>query len=88
MKILAPLLVRNEAELVADCFEHHLRHGVDGFLVTDHSSVDGLSDVLHEYRDVILDLQFESDSRYLQDQWVSRMARRAADFHPDWILTE
>lgn len=86
MKILATLLVRNEAELVADCLEHHLRQGVDGFLVTDHSSVDGLADVLHEYRDVILDQQYESDCRFLQDQWVTRMARRAVDFQPDWIL--
>lgn len=86
MKILATLLVRNEAELVADCLEHHLRQGVDAFLVTDHLSVDGLSDVLHEYREVIVDLQYESDGRYRQDQWVTRMARRAVDFHPDWIL--
>jgi len=86
MKIIATLLVRNEAELVADCFEHHLRQGVDAFIVTDHSSADGLADILHDYRDVIVDFQYESDCRYLQDQWVTRMARRAVDFRPDWIL--
>ena len=47
MKIVATLLVRNESELVADCFEHHLSQGVDAFIVTDHCSVDGLAEVLH-----------------------------------------
>lgn len=86
MKIVATLLVRNEAQLVADCLEHHLRQGVAGFLITDHASEDGLADVLREYQDVILEVQHETDARYLQDQWVTRMARRAVDFHPDWIL--
>ncbi len=86
MKIIATLLVRNEAELVADCFEHHLSQGVNAFMVTDHSSVDGLQDVLRCYRDVILDQWFETDPGYKQDQWVTRMARRAADFCPDWIV--
>lgn len=86
MKIVATLLVRNEAPLVADCLQHHLQQGVTGFLITDHASQDGLADVLKEYQDVILEVRHETDDRYLQDQWVSRMARKAADFRPDWIL--
>ncbi|MFO0999185.1 MAG: glycosyltransferase family 2 protein [Planctomycetaceae bacterium] len=86
MKIVATLLVRDEAELVADCLDHHLSQGVDAFLVTDHCSVDGLADVLDAYRDVIVDRWHETDPGYKQDQWVTRMARRAADFAPDWIV--
>lgn len=86
IKIIATLLVRDEAELVADCFEHHLSQGVDGFLVTGHSSIGNLADILHEYRDVILDRYCDADCRDLQGQWRTRMARRAADFGPDWIL--
>jgi hypothetical protein len=86
MKIVATLLVRNESELVADCFEHHLSQGVDAFIVTDHCSVDGLTEVLHAYRDIIIDQWYEPDLGYKQDQWVTRMARRAAEFSPDWIV--
>lgn len=86
MKLVATLLVRNEAELVADCLEHHLREGVDAFLVTDHASTDGLADVLHEYRDVIHHVQRETDECYRQDQWVTQMARRAVELRPDWIF--
>lgn len=86
MKILATLLVGNEADLVADCLTHHLEQGVDAFLVTEHASSDGTREILESFRDVIVDLRHESDPAYRQDRWVTRMAQRAVHFQPGWIM--
>jgi len=86
MKLVATLLVRNEAELVADCLEHHLQEGVEAFLVTDHGSTDRLAEVLHSYRRVIHHVQTETEKSYCQDKWVTQMARRATELRPDWIF--
>ena len=82
------LLVRDEADIVADHLRYHFDHGVDFVVATDHRSVDGTTDVLREHeRDGRLHLIREEGETLPQSKWVTRMARLAStDFRADWVM--
>ncbi|EYR64784.1 LigA [Actinotalea ferrariae CF5-4] len=88
MRLVATLLVRDEADVVAATVEHHLDQGAELVVVTDNGSVDGTTEVLEAYaRRGVVDLLHEPDHTYRQAQWVTRMAHRAAVEHrADWVL--
>jgi len=88
MRVVMTLLVRDEADVVETWLRYHLARGVDLVLATDHRSVDGTSDILHEYaRDGRVVVLREEGDVLLQADWVTRMARLAATEHgADWVI--
>ena len=82
------LLVRDEIDVIRANLEYHLGLGVDVVIATDHLSVDGTTDVLHEYeRSGVLHLIRETEDIYDQARWVTRMARMASAEHAaDWVI--
>ncbi len=88
MKLALTLLVRDEGEVIGANLEHHLSHGVDVVIVTDHQSRDGTVETVQRYaaggRVVLLR---EESPDFLQAEWVTRMARLACTEHgADWVI--
>lgn len=86
MRIVATLLVHEDADILDAWFRHHLSEGVGPFLVTDHRSSPATTDILSRYRDVIAGYWRQEEEAYRQSEWVSRMANAARALHPDWIV--
>ncbi len=87
MRLVATLLVRDEADVVAATIEHHLAQGVDLVIATDNGSVDGTRDILAAYAGAgVVEVIDEPDHTYRQAEWVTRMARRAAELGADWVV--
>ena len=88
MRLIATLLVRDEADVVAATIDHHLAQGVELVIATDNGSVDGTVAVLERYAAAgVLELHHEPTQDYRQSQWVTAMARRAAAVHgADWVI--
>lgn len=81
--VIGTLLIRNEEEIISECIEFHLSNGVDKFIVTDNASEDNTRKILEKYKVEIID---EPELNYQQGAWVTRMARIAAQYNPDWIV--
>jgi hypothetical protein len=68
------LLVRDEADIILQNIEYHLRHGVEHIIVTDNGSVDGTRFMLEhgvpEGRVTVID---QPSHTYEQAKWVSHM---------------
>jgi hypothetical protein len=82
------LLVRDEADIIGDVLEFHLKSGVDLILALDNHSEDGTTDILREFeRTRRLEYLYEPSEDYLQDVWTSSLAQRAfVEHHADWII--
>jgi hypothetical protein len=82
------LIVRDEADIVAQHLAFHLGAGVDLIIVTDHASSDGTQDVLAEHeRAGRVRVIREVDGPFRQREWMTRMARLAATEHgADWVV--
>ena len=88
MRIAMTLLVRDEADLIDTWLRYHLAQGVDVVIATDHNSIDGTSDILHDYaRDGRVVVLRESGVQIRQSEWMTRMSRlAAADHAADWVI--
>jgi hypothetical protein len=88
MKLVMTLLARDEADIVEEQVKFHLNAGVDYVIATDNLSQDGTSEILESYaRDGHLHLIREESEYLRQAEWVTRMARLAAEeFGADWII--
>ena len=74
------LLVRDEADVVDAQLAFHLSAGVDFVIATDNASCDGTTEILERYeRAGHLRLLREPGDQMRQAEWVTRMARLAAD---------
>lgn len=82
------LLVRDEEDILDHTLRYHLAQGVDFFIVMDHMSVDGTREILETYRRAgVAEVILQKHAGYLQGQWVTSMARRAAVHHgADWVI--
>jgi len=82
------LLVRNEADIIRQNIDFHRSQGVDHFLVMDHGSDDGTTEILQDYHQQgFLDLLRQENPGYYQSIWVTEMARCAAqDLGADWVI--
>ena len=88
MKVVMTLTVRDEADIIEQQLDFHLAAGVDFFVVTDHESADGTSEILERYarRGMLHRIPVVSPVAH-QAEWVTGMARMAAvDFGADWVI--
>lgn len=88
MILAMALLVRDEADIVAQNIRFHLAQGVDRIIVTDNGSIDGTRDILADFeRQDVLKLIDEPGRDYSQWRWMTRMAHIARDdMGADWLL--
>ena len=87
MKLVMTLLVRDEADIIAQNLDHHLAQGVDAFIVTDNGSIDDTLTILRGYeRRGLLEVIEEPVQNYAQAVWVTRMAERAVAINADWVI--
>jgi hypothetical protein len=84
-KLIMTLLVRDEEDILRYNLEHHLRQGIDHFIITDNGSVDGTKAIIDEYVERGVATYFwEPELTYKQGEWVTRMNDVALD--ADFII--
>jgi hypothetical protein len=87
VQLALTLLAKNEADVIDANIAYHLGAGVDFVVVTDNGSTDGTLEILERYeRDGVLELIREPSSDFRQGEWVTRMARRAAERGAGWVI--
>ncbi len=87
-RVVMTLLVRDEADVLPAFLDYHLGTGVDLILALDNDSIDGTTAILKEYeaRGKLV-YAYERSHDYLQDVWVTQMARRAFhEYQADWVI--
>lgn len=87
-KLTMTLLVRNEADILAENIRYHHSQGIDSFIVMDNLSTDATPEIIHTLsQDIEIDYLLQEADDYNQRQWVTEMAHRAVTEHgADWIL--
>ncbi|MEO0744076.1 MAG: glycosyltransferase family 2 protein [Pseudomonadota bacterium] len=94
MKLVATMLVGNEADLIAPAIETALAQGVDAFVIVETASRDATADVLRRYcDDARFDITFlPHDTVYGPTPphpytiWQGMIERAKARFAADWVL--
>jgi hypothetical protein len=87
VKLALTLLAKNEADVIDANVAYHLQAGVDFIVATDNGSDDGTTEILERYeRAGVLSLIREPSSTFSQGEWVTRMARLAAEKGADWVI--
>lgn len=87
MALFLTLMVRDEADIIDANLRWHLEQGIDHILVTDHLSNDATPDILAGYaRAGAATIIGKTDPQYAQSEWVTDMARRAAQMGADWVI--
>jgi Glycosyl transferase family 2 len=87
MRLVATLVVRDEADVADEQVAYHLAAGADFVLATDHDSWDGTTEILEDYeRRGVLRL-FRERGEMREAAWRTSMARLAATEHEaDWVI--
>lgn len=88
MRLVMTLMVRDEADIIERQIDFHRAAGVDFFIVTDHESRDGTSEILERYAadGILYRIPVVSPAKR-QAEWVTHMARLAAgEFEADWVI--
>jgi hypothetical protein len=88
MKLVLTVLARDEADVIDAQIAFHLNAGADFVIATDNASQDGTTEIFESYeREGCLHLIREPDEGLRQGEWVTRMARLAAQkFGADWVI--
>ena len=87
MQLALTLLAKNEADVIGANIAYHLAAGVDFVVATDNGSTDGTVEILEQYEhEGVLHLIREPSTDFRQGEWVTRMARLAADRGADWVI--
>ena len=87
MQLALTLLAKNEGDVIDANIAYHLGAGVDFVVATDNGSTDGTLEILERYeREGVLHLIREPSTDFRQGEWVTRMARLAADRGAGWVI--
>jgi Glycosyl transferase family 2 len=88
MRVVVTVLARDEADIIDDQVAFHLNAGADFVIATDNNSRDGTTAIFERYaRDGVLHLIREPAEGLRQGEWVTRMARLAAEeYGADWVI--
>ena len=83
------ILVRNEADIIADNIRFHSRLGVDAFIIGDNASTDGTREKVEALaKELPIDIIDFPDGFYLQREWWTLMARRALQkYNARWVIS-
>jgi len=87
-KITMTLLVYNEEDIIEQNIRFHRAQGVNNFIVMDNRSTDATSEILQRLSQHIeIEYILQPFDDFNQSQWVTEMARRAANVHnADWVI--
>jgi hypothetical protein len=82
------LLVSDEEDIVEPLIDYHLDQGVDFVLITANRATDEVLEKVAPYVDAGSARLIREDATvYAQSEWVTRMARMAAEEHAaDWVI--
>lgn len=88
MKLVMTLVVRDEADIIAQHLDLHLAAGVDFVIATDHRSEDGTTEILESYaRAGVLQLIRKEEEFTREHEWQTQMARLGAtEYGADWVI--
>jgi hypothetical protein len=87
VKLALTLLAKNEADVIEANIAFHLAAGVDFIVATDNDSDDGTTEIFERYEELgRLHLIRENSTDFQQGEWVTRMARLAAERGADWVI--
>lgn len=84
-KIIAHMVVRNEEDIIQKTIEHNINQGVTHFIITDNNSTDKTKEILNKIPEVI-EVFNEPNTLKNHSEIMTKMARHAAKYKPDWIL--
>ncbi len=78
VKLIMTLMVKDEEDIVANCIEHHLRHGVDYIFAADDGSTDSTVAILRNYEQKgILHFVQLSNEQWSQTEVVNQLGKLA-----------
>jgi hypothetical protein len=87
VRLALTLLAKNEVDVIDANIAYHLNAGVDVVIATDNGSTDGTLEVFERYEQLgALHLIREPSTDFRQGEWVTRMARVAAQEGADWVI--
>ena len=88
IRLAMTILARDEADIIEDNIRFHANAGVERFVVTDNSSLDGTREILEELsREFEIKIFDEPSHTIDQDRWVTRMANWLKENDGcDWII--
>lgn len=84
-RIVAVMWVRDEEEIIEANLRHHIAEGVGTFLITDNGSADRTAEIARKFPEV-KEVWHNPEHDYRQGRCLTRMARVACDFNPDWVM--
>ncbi|WP_430592361.1 glycosyltransferase family 2 protein [Humidisolicoccus flavus] len=86
--LVMTLMVRDEADVIGAMLEHHIRQGVDQFIITDNGSVDGTREIIESFKDqASIDLRDDLEHKKMQGPRVSAMAHDAYEqYGATWVI--
>ena len=87
MQLALTLLAKNEVDVIQANIAYHLGAGVDFVVATDNGSTDGTLEILERFeQEGVLHLIREPSTDFRQGEWVTRMARLAAERGAGWVI--
>ena len=88
MKIVAQMLVRNEADVILECLDEIARWGIEEIVVVDGASDDGTIEIVSAYCKADIDLHSSPDpAGRFKDHRRNELLKWTRRHNPDWVLS-